>query len=418
MNEARHPRGAAPTLRPRAIPPEHMRAGVDSAGEPGSHRSGGPPRVWAILCYRAGDNEQILALAEALGWPFEVKRLVYRPYARTIDVLRPTTLLGILRHESDPLAPPWPDLIISASVRNEPVCRWIQQQADHPVRYVHIGRPWALLRNFDLVITQPQYRLRRRANVLEIPLCLHRVSAARLSEAARQWTLPLADRPRPFIAVLVGGSGGPYAFDAEKAGQLARKASALANERGGSLLVSTSLRTAPAAAKALVAGIDAPSYVHLWQPAPAANPYFAFLALADAVIVTCDSISMLSEACATGKPVYMYDLGPSGDEALASLDLRTVRRRLRQRSWLDRLKALLYGSLVHVPPHRMTRDLALVHRHLIRAGRVAWFGEPFPERTGPATDDLAVAAARVRALLPRAGMAGFATGTVTPAEVE
>ena len=35
------------------------------------------PRVWALLGDKAGDNAQVLALARALGWPFEAKRLAY-----------------------------------------------------------------------------------------------------------------------------------------------------------------------------------------------------------------------------------------------------------------------------------------------------------------------------------------------------
>ena len=43
------------------------------------------------------------------------------------------------------------------------------------------------------------------------------------------------------------------------------------------------------------------------------NPYFGYLALADVIIVTCDSVSMISEACSTGKPVYLVAL--EGDSA-------------------------------------------------------------------------------------------------------
>lgn len=380
--------------------------------------SGSPPLVWAILCYRSGDNEQILALAEALGWPFEVKRLAYRPYGRTIDVFRPTTLAGILKDKSDPLVAPWPDVIISASMRNEPVCRWIQRQADHPVRYIHIGRPWAFLKNFDLIITQPQYRLRRRPNVLELPLCLHRVSEQRLDDAARTWLPRLAHLPRPFIAVLVGGSGGPYALDPYKAERLARDASVFANERRGSLLVSTSSRTAPAAVDAVAAAIGAPAYVHRWQPQATDNPYFAFLALADAIIVTCDSVSMLTEACATGKPVYMFDLGPNAEEPLASLSLRDVLRRLRERCRLDRLKAFLYRNLVHVPPSRMTRDLGRVYERLIATGRAVWLGQHFSGNGHRETVCPSIALARVRALFERDECGVAVDERITPAAAE
>jgi hypothetical protein len=38
------------------------------------------------------------------------------------------------------------------------------------------------------------------------------------------------------------------------------------------------------------------------------NPYFGLLGLADAVLVTADSVSMVSEAAASGKPVHVVDL--------------------------------------------------------------------------------------------------------------
>lgn len=415
MHDIDHRGGAGALLCPPAVAPRRK---TESTPATRPLPPGSPPRVWAILCYRSGDNEQILALAESLGWPYEVKRLAYRPYGRTIDVLRPTTLAGILKEKSDPLTAPWPDLIISASMRNEPVCRWIQRQADHPVRYVHIGRPWAFLKNFDLVITQPQYRLRRRPNVLELPLCLHRVSAERLDDAARTWLPRLAHLPRPFIAVLVGGTGGPYALDPYKAKRLAQQASAFANARGGSLLVSTSSRTAADAAHAVAEAVAAPAYVHLWQPQATDNPYFGFLALADAIVVTCDSISMLTEACATGKPVYMFDLGPKAEAPLASLSWRDVLQRLRERCRLDRLKAFLYRNLVHVPPSRMTRDLDRIHQRLVATGRAAWLGEEFHGSGQRETECPAVALARVQALFARDTGGGAIAEAVTPAAAE
>ncbi len=156
-----------------------------------------PPRVWAVLCYRSGDNTQILSLAEALGWPFETKRLAYKQRTVAINLLRGTGLAGIDRGRSSPLAPPWPDLIISAAFRNEPVCRWIQRQADHQVRYVHIGRPWAIFDNFDLVITVSEYSLARHPQVLHNDLSIHGVTAPRLAEAAAQWAPRLPALPRP-----------------------------------------------------------------------------------------------------------------------------------------------------------------------------------------------------------------------------
>ena len=196
-----------------------------------------------MMGHKAGDNSQILALAEGLGWPFEIKHLVYRPTELLTNLLAPLTLLGIVRQKSSPLAPPWPDLIISAGRRNEPPCRWIQARADKRVRLVHVGRPWALIENFDLVVTTPQYRLPRRPNVLHNTTPLQRVAHDRLREAAARWAPRLAHLPRPYTAVMIGGNAGPYVLDREAATLLGRAASAFARRRGGSLLVSTSART-------------------------------------------------------------------------------------------------------------------------------------------------------------------------------
>ena len=54
--------------------------------------------------------------------------------------------------------------------------------------------------------------------------------------------------------------------------------------------------------------LEAPAYVYRWRKDAAENPYFGYLALADRLIVTCDSMSMLTEAIVTRKPVFIYDL--------------------------------------------------------------------------------------------------------------
>lgn len=371
-----------------------------------------PPRVWAVLCYRAGENAQILALAEALGWPFEVKTLAYRKYGFRASLLRGTGLSGIDVSGSSPLTPPWPDLVISAAFRNEPVIRWIQRQAGAKrVRYVHVGRPWARPDHFDLVIAVPEYRLADHPNVLQNHFSLYSVRADRFAAAAARWAPRLAALPRPWIGVFIGGYSGPYTFDRLRAEQLGRAAGAMARQSGGSLLVSTSFRTAPAPVDTLAAAIDAPAHIYRWKPNDPDNPYFAYLALADAFIVTCDSATMLAEACATRKPVYMFDLGLGGVPrplAIAGAN-HALRLYSRWSNWnFSHVKAFIYWLLLHIPPQRMTRDIRLVHDYLIASGRAVWLGQPFPPGPPPPPRDTERAVARIRAWFEpsREGAAG------------
>ncbi|MEO1370623.1 MAG: ELM1/GtrOC1 family putative glycosyltransferase, partial [Acidobacteriota bacterium] len=206
-------------------------------------------RIWALLSYRAGMNSQILGLAEALDRPFERRRLAYRPgWAGWWPAyLRRTTLAGLDLERSDLLAPPWPDLVLTAGRRHEPVCRWLRIRSGGTSRSVFVGRTWAGSRHFDLVVTTPQYRVRPAANVLENPTTLHRVTPSRLRGAAERWGPRLGGLPRPRVAVLAGGTSGPFPFGPVAAARLGREATAAAGE--GTLMVTTSSRTSAAAAE-------------------------------------------------------------------------------------------------------------------------------------------------------------------------
>jgi hypothetical protein len=251
------------------------------------------------------------------------------------------------------------------------VARWIRRQSGGRTRLVLLGRPWAPVQEFDLVVTTPQYELADAANVLQNLLPLHGVTENRLAEAAAKWQPRLAHLPRPFITVMVGGSSGPYVFDVKAAARLGREASGLAHRLGGSVLVSTSARTKPAAVDALFAAVDAPACLHRWVQGDSQNPYFGFLGLADRIIVTADSISMIAEAIATGKPVQMFDFGSGHVPMRANTAVDQAQPLL---TWL---RGRLYELYMRLPRTRLnrSRDLRIVHRALLATGRVTWAGE-------------------------------------------
>src|SRR5512132_539938 len=289
-----------------------------------------------------------------------------------------------------------------AGRRNEPIALWIRKAVaaeGRRVRLVHVGRPWKRLDRFDLIVTTPQYSLPARANILLNPTPLHRVTAGRLREAAAQWAQRFAHLPPPRVAVLIGGSIAPYSYDEASAERLAKQASSLAAAGGGSLLVSTSARTPPHTIDALCDHLGVLSYVFRWREDAGENPYFGMLALADAFVVTADSMSMLTEACATGKPVHIFDLG-EGEHAMRPTTARTadigegVRETLPQR--LTRRLHLLVKALT---PRQLGRDIGAIHQHLVDAGEAAWLGDPVPAGgRSPRLDGVARAVTRVRAL--------------------
>ena len=340
--------------------------------------------MWALLGEREGDNAQVRGLAEALGWPVEAKRLAYTRRYKWWNLLLGASLLSLDRRRSSALAPPWPDVVIAAGRRSAPVARWIRKQSGGRARLVHIGRPWAPLGCFDLVITTPQYGLPQRPNVLHNALPIIRADAVRLAEAHARWTPRLAALSRPLVALLVGGDSPPYVLDPETAGRLGREAAAGARALGGTLVVTCGPRVRASAAQALAAAVSGAGHLHRWRPDDEDNPYLAYLALADRFIVTGDSASMLAEACATGKPVAIFPLPERADWRW-----RTTRRVQR---WVERRQARwatgLWDRLVDLGLIKRTRDLTRVHRVVGARG---------PDPSPP--DDLERAVARVHQLV-------------------
>ncbi|WP_421693392.1 mitochondrial fission ELM1 family protein [Aestuariivirga sp.] len=351
------------------------------------------PRVWILQSPHSGDNTQLRAISAALGWPFEVKRLSYRRSEGLLRLFSLATLAGVDRAGSSALAAPWPDLVIASGRGAEAVCFWLKRQ-NPKLRIVFVGTPWSALAKFDLVITTPQYRLPQAPNVLHNLLPLHDVTPQRIADEAARWEERLRHLPRPFTAVLVGGSSGPYLFTPEAARRLGQAASALASADGGSLLITTSARTGLVQADALAASLTVPHVMHRWGEAGQDNPFHAFLGLARQIVVTADSISMMAEAASTGKPVLLFDI-EDGRFAMRAEGEGQAPIGWRGRS----ADATLFRALINVAPPRFSRDLRVVHRQLIAAGLAQWLGEAPAAPAGlPPGDELSRSAARIRGL--------------------
>jgi len=348
---------------------------VRPPGQADEARTRRTPFVWAITHKRCGDNEQTLALAESLRWPFSTIELGEpASNARLLDGLRRTWRTRG-PSPSIRLQPSWPDLVICCGCDAEQFARSIRKAAGPTnTQLVYIGRPRSRFAEFSLVLSTPQYALPARPNIIQLDLPLHRVRPERIAAAMAAWRPRFAHLPRPHIALLVGGSTGPFALDAQAAARLGIRASARARATGGSLLVSTSFRTQRWVTAALLDHLDAPAHVHRWSRNATENPYLAYLGLADEIIVTGDSMSMLSESAATGKPLHIFDLG---EGAYAMRMGAPLGRQLWLRPQL--LARMLHFKTVEslMPPDRR-RDIRRILGNLIASGRAAWLGDPLP----------------------------------------
>jgi mitochondrial fission protein ELM1 len=351
---------------------------------------------------RPGNTTQSIGLADALGWPYEVKQLHCRWPSRLHNRLLGANRVGIDTRRSAPLEPPWPDLVIAAGRRTAPVARWIRARARGAAKIVQLGRKGGDDADlFDLVATPSYCRLFPHPNRIETHAPLHRVAEPGLAEAREEWGERLGAAKAPRIAVLVGGTSGQYRLDAGTARRLGEDVMRMALDCGGSVFATTSRRLGGAATDAFRAAVAGASYVHSWSPQARDNPYLGFLALADAFVITGDSESMLAEACSLGKPVYIYPLPVRTSFHLLGVFRDWVWRRATAadagaRSGLARGCA----RLIERGWVRPTRDLDRLHDALCARGVARRFGTPFDaDCAGPPLRDRDAVAARVRALL-------------------
>lgn len=256
--------------------------------------------IWVLEDPRAGTAAQALGIAERLGAPFRRVPLRFGPLAR---LPWPWPTLAGLADRSE-FAPPWPSLVISAGRRSAPISRWLRRRG---ARTVHAMRPGFGARDFDLLALGAHDHPPPAPNVLVIQGAAHRLTPRALASAPA--TFPdFAALPRPIVTLLLGGPVRGEGMEPAVGTRIAQQAAAL----GASLLVTASRRTGAAATGAVAEALkDFPHVLYPWGGS-GANPYLAMLAMADLLVVTGDSISMLSEALMTEAPILVADPGGLG----------------------------------------------------------------------------------------------------------
>jgi mitochondrial fission protein ELM1 len=240
---------------------------------------------------------------------------------------------------SEPLQAPWPRLVISIGRRSAPIALAIKRLSPQTFA-LHIQNPKVPARLFDLIAT-PVHDGFEGPNVITTFGAVHGVTGERLAEAGKRFGPRVESLPHPRLTVLLGGESQAFSFPPDVAESLGAKLARLAKERGASLLVTPSRRTRADSLAAFARAIaDVP---HLLWDGTGDNPYFAFLALADAIVVTEDSVNMVTEAAGTGKPVYVQAL-PGRSARLARFH-RLMRARGATRPFEGRLESWTYAPI-------------------------------------------------------------------------
>lgn len=253
---------------------------------------------WVITEGMIGTQNQCLGVAEALGLKPEIFQIgLHQPWKSL------TPWLGFEQSWTfkPPLNGPWPDLLICAGRKSVAASRYIKKQSDGKTFTVQIQDPKTSPKQFDLVAV-PHHDSMRGDNVIVTHGAPNRMTEAKLQEARAEFAALFTDIPKPRVAVLIGGDSRTHKLTKTITDKLTEQLQTL----DAGLMVTTSRRTGEENTKILRKGLKGANS-HFWD-GEAPNPYFGMLAWADHIIVTSDSVSMISDACSTGKPVHIIEL--------------------------------------------------------------------------------------------------------------
>jgi mitochondrial fission protein ELM1 len=277
--------------------------------------------IWALLDGTAGHDSQVMGVVEAMKLPFTRKKLTYNDKASRPNFLKFNALNTIDSRKSDIISEPYPDIIISCGRKAGSVALAIKKKAKKSGKKTFInhilwpGFPYA---GYDMIsvpshdsLLFPASRSKKIFRFIGAP---NRITKEFLLNEYRIWARTIGELPSPKIAVLVGGDSKRTAFTEQHARALTENVIKLCSELKATLLITNSRRTSVSVTEymqnELKRRVGRFLHFHDFNKSKA-NPFYAFLQLADMIIVTGDSISMCSESCATAKPVYIYS--PEGN---------------------------------------------------------------------------------------------------------
>jgi len=305
-----------------------------------------PLTVWAVSDGRAGIENQALGLAEAIArrTPTQLvtKRVRLRPPWSWLPPGFVPAPKQALSFDSDLLEPPWPDILIGCGRASIPFSIAMRTWSAGKTYVVQLQDPRVNPREFDVVVP-PIHDDLEGQNVLPIVGACHRVTPEKLDQAVIDYPeATLDDLPSPRFSVLIGGKSKRQNISPARARAIADSLAAVQRETGGTLLATLSRRTERPARFQFRTWLAPHCAVFYEGEGP--NPYFALLGAADHIFVTADSVSMATEAAATGKPIHVLTV--DGAPGKLGKFHQSLARRGCSRPFLGRLESWAYPPLL------------------------------------------------------------------------
>ena len=271
--------------------------------------------VWCVSDGTAGMRYQPLALAAIMGWDqsAEFRDIVVTPHPILRHLPRLGNLLPSLPLTQDATPPvntistigDYPSILVTCGRRMAGMSIALKARAHRDganMTTIHLQDPRLDPAYFDMVIV-PHHDRARGDNVIVTKAALNRMNKSYIAASADSVPQDWSRTASPRVAVLIGGDNRRYKISNDMAVQMGEQLTAFAAANDAHLFLVPSRRCPDLVLRQLTSLLPSKNCFVAANDQP--NPYPGVLAIADAVIVTSDSVNMASEAASTGKPVLI-----------------------------------------------------------------------------------------------------------------
>ena len=257
---------------------------------------------WILSDGTTGMEVQSIALAESLNFNYKIKYIKPHWINKVFPNLAQFPGIPPSSHPKSNFTKPFPNILITCGRRHAGASIALKRISNGSIYTIHIQDPRINLKLFDLLIV-PDHDPSRGNNVITSRGSLNRINQSLIQNEAQLISEQTRTLVGPKVAVNIGGNTKGFKVDNKLANSTALQLKIFADDHNCSLMITTTTRTSKCLKSALASLTINPNII-LWTSGKP-NPYLGFLGTADIIIVTSDSINMISEACSTGKPVYV-----------------------------------------------------------------------------------------------------------------
>ena len=191
-----------------------------------------------------------------------------------------------------------PDLVISCG-RKSVIPSILLKRKNPKIFTIHIQDPKVSLKNFDAIIA-PEHDNLNGENVFSSKGAIHYITEIEI-EKAKPYLVNKINSQK-IVSLILGGPNKYYKFDKDQLIKIFNTIKSDFVSRGYKIIVIPSMRTPRESIDLAAKELGECGYVVNRVDKQA---YLSAYALANYVIVTCDSTSMISEAATSGKPIFV-----------------------------------------------------------------------------------------------------------------